>query len=66
MPYQNEISQEEIENVRHRCMTPGCKKHAFLHDWTGYNHCFKHWFQSLKYGSGENNKWFYIRTTKIF
>ncbi len=68
MPIYNtaQATAEEMKARKRRCWSPGCKHKAFLEDWTGYRHCLKHWYQSLKWGSGENHKWFYIKNTKIF
>ena len=65
MPYEKQATKEEIKRQRKQCWTPHCNNYAFLRDWTGYKHCLKDWYRSLKWGSGENAKWFYIKTTKI-
>lgn len=66
MPYEKQATKEEIKRNRIRCWTPNCPHRAFLQDWTGYKHCLKDWYRSLRWGSGENKKWFYIKTTKLF
>lgn len=57
---------EELKALKRRCWRPDCKRRAFLRDWTGWKWCWRDWLRSLRWGSGENNKWFFIRTTRIF
>lgn len=66
MPYEVQATKEEIKARKRQCWTPNCKNKAWLHDWTGYKFCLKDWYRSLRWGSGESNYWFYIKTTKIF
>lgn len=66
MPYEYEATESEIKAYKRKCDTPHCKHKAFLRDWTGYKHCLKCWYRSLRYGSGEGRTVFFIRTTKIF
>jgi len=62
----NQITENERLALKRQCYTPHCKNKAFLEDWTGWKHCLKDWYRSLRWGSGEGNWWFYIKTTKIF
>lgn len=64
--YEAQATNEEFELIKRKCWMPGCKSKAWLEDWTGYRHCLKDWYRSLRWGSGENSKLFYIKTTKIF
>jgi len=66
MPFKKQATEQEIKERKRKCDTPHCQHKAFLRDWTGYQHCLKDWYRSLRWGSGENNKWFYIKTTKLF
>lgn len=68
MPYEelNQLSLQEIKARKRKCSWQGCRHKAFLRDWTGYENCLFHWYKSLRYGSGEGCKWFFIKTTKIF
>lgn len=66
MPFEKQATEREIKEYKRKCDTPHCTHKAFLIDWTGYRHCLKDWYRSLRWGSGENNKWFYIKTTKLF
>jgi len=66
MPYEaNQMSKKERKALKRQCDWTGCKSRGFLQDWTGYKHCFKHWYKSLRYGSGEGKAWFFIKTTRI-
>ena len=66
MPYEKQTTKEELKKMKLSCYTSNCKRKAWLQDWTGYKYCFKDWYRSLRWGSGENCKWFFIKTTKIF
>lgn len=64
MKEEKQATKEEVKEMRRRCFTPNCKKKAWLLDWTGYQHCFGDWYRSMQWGGG--NKWFYVKTTRIF
>lgn len=59
-----EMTKEELWRYKHRCMNPACKRKAWLEDWTGWRWCAPHWYRSMRCGGG--NKWFFIKTTRIF
>jgi hypothetical protein len=54
---------KEIKLMKCRCWSPNCKNIAWLRDWSGYRYCFKDWYRSFL---DQNNKWFYIKTTRFF
>lgn len=66
MTNEQQATKQEIKDRKRQCMTPHCPYKAYLRDWTGYQHCLKDWYRSLCWGSGESNKWFYIKTTELF
>lgn len=59
-----QATRKEIKKMIRQCWSPGCKGFAFLRDWAGWKWCFRHWIWHLK--GKENQKWLYIKTTKIF
>ena len=59
----------EYASKEDRLATPfkgkSCQKKAWLVDWAGWRWCFRHWYNSWRWG-GSEHKWFELKKLKIF
>lgn len=61
-------TEKEIRKMKRQCWHTGCKKKAFLKDWTGWKYCEEHWYQEITSPDRRRlkEKQFYFKSTEVF